>query len=148
MAGQAVEPFLKDGIPDGAIIFSHSSGAAEVADAVLGIAPSDLIILRVMIGRGTVADGTCVSFLKECPSGVAPSATSGTGYQKITVDADNEAGGNSTAELALAVDGNGVPNTNVVKSGSAIVLDTSSTSTALTDLHCTVIALPQNGRKV
>tara|TARA_Y100000114_G_scaffold152405_1_gene170655 strand:+ start:10706 stop:11158 length:453 start_codon:yes stop_codon:yes gene_type:complete len=146
MAGQSVDNLLKDGIPDGAFTMSYFAEGTEIADAVIGIAPVKMVVLKAWIGVGTAADGACTAHVKQVPSGTAINQA-GQDITTASFDLDASSGGgvsaNSTAELTL-VTASGVPDANTVEAGDRLVLDLGSDSTALTAPHVTVLCMPFN----
>tara|TARA_Y100000592_G_scaffold49422_1_gene78279 strand:+ start:12862 stop:13302 length:441 start_codon:yes stop_codon:yes gene_type:complete len=142
MAGQSVDNLLKDGIPDGAFTMSYFAEGTELADAVIGIAPVKMVVLKAWIGVGTAADSACTAHVKQVPSGTA---ISGAGQDITTASFDLNGGvsADSTVELTL-VTASGVPDANTVEAGDRLVLDLSSASTALTAPHVTVLCMPFN----
>ena len=150
MAGQSVDTLLKDGIPDGAFTMSYFAEGTELVDAVIGIAPGKMVVLKAWIGVGAAADGACAAHIKQVPAGTAI-AQAGQDITTASFDLDASSGGgvaaNSTAELTLVKD-SGVPDANTVEAGDRLVLDLASASTALTAPHVTVLCMPFNSAQV
>ena len=143
MAGQSVANILKDGVPDNAFTMSYFAEGTEIVDSVIGIAPVKLVVIKAWIGVGAAADGACTAHLKQVPSGTAITAA-GQDITTASFDLNGGVAANNTKELTLVVDGDNIPDANIVEAGDRLVLDLSSASTALTFPHISVLCVPFN----
>ena len=137
MAGQALHDF-NNGVPDNCLVFTYFQDGSitedvELADALIAIAPFDLVVQKCTFRPETDADGSNDAHIKAVPSATALSAA-GTA---LTTAVDINASGNDTN-----VDFPVITTANVVPAGSAIVLDLESATTALTHPHVTVLCTP------
>tara|TARA_R100000388_G_scaffold94612_1_gene82416 strand:- start:3146 stop:3586 length:441 start_codon:yes stop_codon:yes gene_type:complete len=142
MAGQAVSHLFKDGVPDNAFTMSYFAEGTELADAVIGVAPVKMVVLKVFLGCGAAADAQVFAHVKQVPSGTAITAA-GQDITATTFDLQASLAANTVTELAL-VESSDVPDANIVEAGDRLVLDLSGASSALTLPHVTVLCMPFN----
>ena len=142
MAGKAVDYFLKHSAPDAGFTMTYFAEGTEIDDAVVGVAPCRLLVIKAFIGNGVDSAGTTNASLKAIPSGTAISAA-GTAITDTLSMAGQ--GNNVIREFVLSTDSDGVPDANIVDAGDAIVfaLDgANATDSDLTLPHVTVYCVP------
>ena len=137
MAGQALHDF-NNGVPDNCLVLTYFQDGSitedvELEDALIAIAPFDLVVQKCTFRPETDAGGACAAHIKAVASEAALS-TAGTA---LTTAVDlNGLGNNKNVDFPV------IATANVVPAGSSIVLDLADATTAMTHPHVTVLCTP------
>lgn len=137
MAGQALHDF-NNGVPDNCLVLTYFQDGSiaedvELADALIAIAPFDLVVQKCTFRPETDADGACNAHIKSIPSETALSAAGTALTTVVDVDASTD---NKNVDFPV------ITTANVVPAGNAIVLDLADATTAMTHPHVTVLCTP------